>query len=116
MQVIKRDGSLQEFNEDKILNAISEAMKSVNAFNLLKANEITERVIAKILKNNNNIGVEDIQDLVEKELMRSCKDAAKSFIIYRKEHEKIRESKTNLYKNLNQILHLDILMVMHQWG
>lgn len=107
MQVIKRDGSLQEFNEDKILNAISEAMKSVNAFNLLKANEITERVIAKILKNNNNIGVEDIQDLVEKELMRSCKDAAKSFIIYRKEHEKIRESKTNLYKNLNQILHLD---------
>ena len=81
MQVIKRDGSLQEFNEDKILNAISEAMKSVNAFNLLKANEITERVIAKILKNNNNIGVEDIQDLVEKELMRSCKDAAKSFII-----------------------------------
>ena len=39
MQVIKRDGSLQNFNEDKILNAISEAMKSVNAFNLLKANE-----------------------------------------------------------------------------
>ena len=48
MQVIKRDGSLQNFNEDKILNAISEAMKSVNAFNLLKANEITERVIARI--------------------------------------------------------------------
>ena len=104
MQVIKRDGSTQDFNEDKILNAITKAMNSVKCFELIKANEITRRVASRIKEH---ITVEEIQDIVEKELMKSAKDVAKAYILYRNQHQKIRESKTNLFKTLKDIMNSD---------
>lgn len=104
MHVIKRDGTTQCFDEDKILNAISRAMQSVNKLNLVKANEITKRIVNKV---KDNITVEEIQDLVERELMKSAKDVAKSYILYRDRHDKIREGKTKLFRTLKEVMNSD---------
>lgn len=104
MIIYKRDGKTQDFNEDKILNAIIRAMKTANCVDLVKANAITKRVVDKV---KDSITVEEIQDIVEKELMKSSKDAARAYILYRDHHEKIRESKTNLFKTLKDIMNSD---------
>ena len=94
--VIKRDGSQAEFSRSKIKNAISKAMKS-SGYNDEKAELESERLtdkIDKILRSREEkIGVEEIQDMVEKVLMDSGdKDLAKLYILYRKQHEGLRET------------------------
>jgi ribonucleoside-triphosphate reductase len=94
--VIKRDGSRVEFSRSKIKNAISKAMKS-SGYNDEKAELESERLTGKIDKilrsREEKIGVEEIQDMVEKVLMDSGdKDLAKLYILYRKQHEGLRET------------------------
>ena len=70
--IIKRDGSQAEFSRSKIKNAISKAMKS-SGYNDEKAESESERLtgeVDKILRSRGEkVGVEEIQDIVEKVLM-----------------------------------------------
>lgn len=105
IKVIKRDGSKVMFDITKISKAISKAFGSVNKaydesqINML-ALQVSSRFDSRI--HENEISVEDIQDLVEQVLMEAgFTDVAKSYILYRKNHEKIRNNNTLLdYKKI----------------
>ena len=94
IQVIKRDGRVEKFDISKISNAILKAMRETEkGEDISTANKIAND-ISLIEKT---LGVEEIQDLVEKKLMASShKDAAKKYIIYRNERTKIRDRNNRL--------------------
>lgn len=101
--IIKRDGTKEPYNLDKVKNAISKAFESS------KEIDNTENVLEYFSKNFSNLDkVEDIQDAVEKSL-NYCKnfDTLKEYILYRKQRENIRESKNDLSKTFNEILNSD---------
>lgn len=92
MYVIKRDGSYVDFNKDKISNAILKAMLEVDGqiYETDTANDIANDIEEEI---TDGITVEEIQDMVEKYLMRSeRKDVARSYIRYRYKKEILRQT------------------------
>lgn len=102
MQVVKRDGSIVDFDSSKIAIALNKAFKATSE--TLKNGDsefsIAEAITDKI-KNKNQIKIEDIQNLVEKELMESgYYDTAKAYILYRNQRTSQREKNTRLMTNL----------------
>lgn len=95
MQVIKRDGRITDFNEERIIKAISLAMSHTSDgvdFDL--ANKIASSVM-KQLEDRIQVSVYEIQDLVEKKLMGSArKEVAQEYITYRYNRDIARKSKT----------------------
>ncbi|WP_295811805.1 anaerobic ribonucleoside triphosphate reductase [uncultured Apibacter sp.] len=91
--VIKRDGRVVEFNKNKIFNAISKAMQSTkNGVDSFLIQKITDEIFSQGKKEMN---VEDIQDMVEMELMKSPrKEVAKKYISYRDQRNVARKAKT----------------------
>ena len=104
--VVKRDGTVVDFDISKIQKAIEKAFKSLKKESHptvieLLALKVTSEFDKKI--KDGKIEVEDIQDIVEKVLSESgYADVAKSYILYRKQREKTRNiSETMLdYKTL----------------
>lgn len=97
--VIKRNGTTVDYDITKIENAITKAMLSLgygNIQDVKKMAKITELYLTE--KYTDTIPtVENIQDMVETVLMKNgYEDVAKAYIIYRKEHEKIRNISTTL--------------------
>ena len=90
--VVKRDGRIVGFNEEKISSAIQKAMSHTSLgvdHSLIQ--EITKRISSK---GNTQMTVEEIQDLVEMELMESSrKDVAQKYIAYRNQRSIARKAK-----------------------
>ena len=89
MQVIKRDGSIEEFDYNKIIKAVENAFKSCS--------KVMPQYLYSTLKSlfsvldGDTIGIEEIQDKVENILMNDKHfDVAKSYIIYREQHKQAR--------------------------
>ena len=105
--IIKRNGQKEKFNQNKISNAISKAFKAVGNYNKEEINRLTDKVISYLnlfYKQGNEPQVEMIQDLIEKILMEEgYTQIAKSYILYREQHAKIRET-NNLLENANKIV------------
>ncbi|MBR3864697.1 MAG: ribonucleoside triphosphate reductase [Clostridia bacterium] len=104
--VIKRDGSAIEFDLKKISNAIVRAFEATNkpyddnVIDLISI-KVTADFASKV--KDNKIAVEDIQDSVEKILSETgYHDVAKSYILYRKNHAKMRDIKSTIidYKDI----------------
>ena len=97
LNVQKRDGNVVPFDLVKIENAIEKAFISVNKpytheIIELLALRVTAAFTEKIV--DNTITVEDIQDYVEIVLIQAgYVDVSKSYILYRKQHENIRNAK-----------------------
>lgn len=103
MKIKKRDGSLVDFNKDKIINAISKAGY---------VDKDTKKQIAQDIEGLCHylygdsyecaMGVEDIQDYVEHDLMlRHYADVAREYIRYRYKRELIRNTKGALSEVLD---------------
>lgn len=93
MTVIKRDGSREEFDIQKIINAVDKAFKSVGQLTPLAIIE----ALHSIAGSSTIIGVEDIQDRVEQVLIQyNCARAAKAYIIYREKHKEARDVRDRL--------------------
>lgn len=95
ISVIKRNGNKVDFDKDKIVEAILKANKDVQGRQ--KASVKLAREIAKNIENydKSKLTVEEIQDLVEKELMSAEKyDLAKAYIVYREKRAMVRQSNT----------------------
>lgn len=89
MQVIKRDGSIEEFNVDKIISAVEKAFKSCNK----KMPQYLYDMIGALFGTleGDTIGIEEIQNKVEDVLMNDKHfDVARSYIIYREQHKQAR--------------------------
>ena len=95
MKIIKRDGTIVDFNADKIRTAIQKANGEVNG-----REKISKEKIEEIIKYIKDLGkarilVEDIQDIIEQKLMEYQKyNLAKAYITYRYTRELIRKSNT----------------------
>lgn len=95
MLVTKRDGTIEEFNLDKILIAVTKAFNSAGQLMPEYLNLMIPNILG--LTNKDNINVEEIQDKIEQILMNDNHfEAAKSYIIYRERHKEAREIKDRL--------------------
>lgn len=105
-QIIKRDGTIVEHDRSKLFHAIRKAAEAVEVhleWDVL--NEIVLKVESKFTKQ---MPVEQIQDLVEKELIaQNLADVAKSYILYRNERTRQREIHSNLSKKLYEFTFID---------
>ncbi len=109
MLVVKRDGRKVEYDEDKIVLAISQANKEVSSKDKISRSGIEDiiKYIESIEKNT--ISVETIQDIIEKKLMEAGKfTLAKKYILYRDKHALIRKANStdasiiSLVRNANK--------------
>jgi ribonucleoside-triphosphate reductase len=94
-KIRKRDGKVVDFNPIKITDAIWKAAQAVGGKDYKKASELTDRVIENLekeLKKGEIPAVEQVQDIVEKTLIEEGHaKTAKAYILYRKQHQDMRE-------------------------
>ena len=92
--VIKRDGSVVDFDPKKIVNAIMKAVCEVECFTVSK--NFAEQIALSIMAmTDGSVSVERIQDEVERHLMqRGAFDVAKAYITYRYKRSMVRQSNT----------------------
>ena len=104
--VIKRDGSDVKFDLDKIKNAIT---KAFDACGKMYTPDVIDFMVLKVTAEfqpkieNDKVSVEAIQDSVESVLIKAgYDDVAKAYILYRKQHEKLRNIGTTMldYKEI----------------
>ena len=109
LRVIKRNGAVVSYDESKISVAITKAYLAVEGGNAAASTRIHESVaqlavqISEIFRrrmpSGGTIHIEDIQDQVELALMRSGEHKiARSYVIYRAEHSRLREQKKEAEK------------------
>jgi ribonucleoside-triphosphate reductase (formate) len=96
-RIKKRDGTVVDFAQDKITNAIHKAMKSQGIDDFSQAKTVSDIVTFVMDEKFGGFtvpSVEQIQDMAELVLMkRGYHEVAKSYILYRERHKSIREAK-----------------------
>ena len=96
-RIKKRDGSIADFIQDKITNAIFKAMQSQGMTDGAAARTTSDIVTFMIEEKFGSYmipSVEQIQDVVEMVLMKQgYHDVAKAYILYREKHKGIREAR-----------------------
>jgi anaerobic ribonucleoside-triphosphate reductase len=96
-KIMKRDGRIVPFDKEKIVDAIFKAARAVGGNDRKTAEQLADKVVEilgySFMDKYEIPTVEDIQDLVEKVLVRNDHyKTAKAYILYRKQHERIRDS------------------------
>lgn len=87
MNIVKRSGAEEQFDVQKIINAVTKANQTVESINALTSGQIGEigAYITGVCKAlNRALSVEEIQDIVETQIMKAgAFDVAKKYITYR---------------------------------
>ena len=98
MKIIKRSGAEVEFDRQKIVTAVSKANNTVipsERMTDLQIRRIAEDVEIAISNMNRSLGVEEIQDIVENQIMNQrAFEVARHYITYRYTRELVRKSNT----------------------
>ncbi|MED9969074.1 MAG: anaerobic ribonucleoside-triphosphate reductase [Ruminococcus sp.] len=97
MKIIKRNGSEEDFNVVKIINAVKKANNSNDTPFLTdeQINDIADYVEYKCNKMNRAVSVEEIQDMVEDQLMaKGAFELARRYVRYRYNRSLIRKANT----------------------
>ena len=106
VKIIKRDGKTEDFSIDKISNAIRKAYAAGGvADEGGEIARISERVASTI--DSPRIGVEEIQDRVERELMLSNPYIAKKYILYRQWRNTERDKRTSMKTVMDGIVAIE---------
>jgi len=96
-KIIKRNGSVHDFKQEKITNAIWKALKVTGELDRSIACEISDKVMAELQKkfsDDRPPSIEQIQDTVENVLMSSGNiKPAKAYILYRQMRSELRREK-----------------------
>lgn len=108
VHIIKRDGTIQPFDINKPLSALSKVYKKgLNT----EVNEELKEKLSKLLtsKYGNvhkdiSITIDEMQDVIRDFLMKYDKSAAESFIIYREQRNQFREENSLLQKQIKSKL------------
>ena len=98
MKIIKRNGSEVQFDEKKIMTAIAKANEAVAEdcqMTPKQIERIAERVILACESLGHSPSVEEVQDLVERQIMaHGAFEVAKAYITYRYTRTLVRQSNT----------------------
>lgn len=109
-QIIKRDGRVVAFDQNKIIDAVLAAFKEVDGeltdYAYAKAGNIADYIQSIAEEHTDQyLNIEQIQDLVEKGLMSTKrKDVARAYITYRNERTAERNKKNVLIKTVSEKL------------
>jgi ribonucleoside-diphosphate reductase alpha chain len=97
-KVVKRDGSVVDFDSSKISAAILKALSATDSGSAEDANAFAVEVEKELVDvfDGRSATIEQIQDLVEKVLMRSNENAAKAYILYRQKRAEARAENRGL--------------------
>lgn len=106
-QIKKRDGRLVEFDQSKITEAVFKALTATKEGGRKAAGQVSDEAVDLINRrftNGDSPTVEDIQDIVEEALIISgYPDTAKSYILYREQHRRIREATTAIDEAVDMV-------------
>ena len=108
--IVKRDGRVVLYDENKIAMAILKAMEAAGELDTKKANEIAKEVGKQFSARGtaNPPTVEEIQDAVEQEMMRAgATAAAKKYILHRASRTRVREMNSQLMKVFDELTFID---------
>jgi anaerobic ribonucleoside-triphosphate reductase len=93
--VRKRDGRLEPFDQERITNAVWKAARSVGGTDREQSKSVSDQVVAELNRRFGEDGcptVEEIQDIVERMIIENGHArTAKAYILYRKQHQDMRE-------------------------
>lgn len=109
--LLKRDGSVREFDMEKIVSAVARAGKATQEFDAERAREIVETIVMKRLgdvRSGRTLHVEEVQDAVEHALFEAgCFTTLRAYIVYRESRAKVRNAKqswVNVESSINEYL------------
>ncbi len=112
----KRDGRLAAFEEKKIAEAIKKSVRAVGGKDMDKADGVVRQVVGIleiIYKDDRVPTVENVQDLVEKQLIESGHaQTAKAYILYRRQHEQLRATRSFMQQSIDAI---DSYLTQEDW-
>jgi ribonucleoside-diphosphate reductase alpha chain len=95
MKIVKRTGEVVEFDAERIRNAVLKAVEATGAeLDAARVDELVDRIVAEIDGRFTEFypNVENIQDIVEKHLVRDGRyEIAKAYILYRSERQRVRD-------------------------
>ena len=108
--IIKRDGRVVLYDQNKIASAILKALEASGEGNAADAarvaNDVQRELESRFATDSPNI--EAIQDAVERQLMNhGFNSAAKAYILYRANRTRAREAGTSLMKTIDEITNID---------
>ena len=108
--IIKRDGRVVLYDQNKIAAAILKALEASGDGNAMDAarvaNDVQRELEGKFTDQAPNI--EAVQDTVERQLMNhGFNSAAKAYILYRANRTRAREANTKLMKTIDEITNID---------
>ena len=105
-KVIKRDGKQEVYSRDKVHKAIGQAFKSCKQEMTEKfIEQLDEELAAFEEKEDLTASIEDIQDMIEKFLIKKNKfEVAKAYILYRDKRTRVREQKSKIMKGIKEKL------------
>ncbi|MEI6835944.1 MAG: ribonucleoside-diphosphate reductase subunit alpha [Candidatus Falkowbacteria bacterium] len=107
-KITKRNGALVDFDSLKIKMAMAKAIEATGETGKWPLDDLVLMVEDKIQQEfvalEKSLGVEDVQDIIEKTLMASgAHEVAREYIIYRSEHDKIRQDeKKKILEEISQ--------------
>lgn len=110
IKVIRRNGTVTPFDANKIAVAMTKAFLAVEGDTAAGSSRIHEKVslltkkiadtFVRRLQSGGTIHIEEIQDQVELELMRTGEyKVAKAYVLYREEHRRLREQELKEAEN-----------------
>jgi len=107
IKVRKRDGEIVVFDQSRITDAIFKAITAIDQGDGKKSKKISDRVVRILnrrFKKDEIPQVEQIQDIVEEVLiLEDLVDTARSYILYREQRRRIRETGTIIDESSEKI-------------
>ncbi len=104
--IIKRDGAREAFSIEKIKRAVEKAYRAGGINDQDDTiNQVAERVVQGM--SSESVTVEQVQDAVERELMRINPDIAKRYIIYREWRTIERDKRTSMKHVMDGIVSVE---------
>ena len=108
--IIKRDGRVVLYDQNKIASAILRALEAAGEGDAADAARVANAVQSTLQAQFRDAppNIEDIQDQVERQLMNhGFNNAAKAYILYRANRTRAREARTSLMKTIDEITNID---------
>lgn len=111
LHLLKRDGSVRDFDPEKIVRAVAKAGRATKEFDDAKARRIVEELVLPRLTNHDasrTPSIEWVQDAVEHALFDAgCFTTLRAYIVYRESRAKARDAKkswVNVESSINEYL------------